>query len=129
MLHRAILGSLERFIGTLIEHYAGNFPMWLAPVQILIIPIKAEHVVFANQLKENFQKKGLRVILDPRNESLNKRIREGALKKIPYLLIIGDKEVQENNIAVRKRGAGDQGSMSVEDFLYSAAEEIKNRGV
>ncbi len=125
MLHRAILGSLERFIGTLIEHYAGAFPLWLSPSQILIIPIKPEHVEYANRLKENFQCQGFRVILDPRNESLNKRIREGTIKKIPYLLIIGDKEISEQKVSVRKRGTGDLGSMSPDEFLKQIHRELE----
>ncbi len=127
MIHRAILGSLERFIGTLIEHYAGAFPCWLAPVQILIIPIKSEHATFALKLKEDFQNKGLRVILDDRNESLNKRIREGTLKKIPYLLIVGDKEMADQSVAVRKRGVGDVGTLSVVDFIQQVEQEIKSK--
>ena len=94
MLHRAILGSLERFIGTLIEHYAGNFPLWLAPNQVAIIPIKDEHQGFAMQVKTALQQADIRVIVDDRNESLSKRIREASVKKIPYQIIIGDKEAQ-----------------------------------
>ena len=125
MLHRAILGSFERFIGTLIEHYAGNFPLWLAPAQILIIPIKPDHHAFSRQLKENLQNQGFRVILDDRNESLNRRVREGTIKKIPYLLIVGDKEVADNKVAIRKRGAGDQGSVvPVDDFIRQLEEEV-----
>jgi len=124
MLHRAILGSLERFIGTLIEHYAGAFPVWLSPVQILIIPIKDEHVSFSAKLKEDLQNRGLRVIIDPRHESLNKRIREGTLRKIPYLLIIGDKECRDGNVAVRKFGLGDQGRIAKEAFVRQIQEEI-----
>ncbi len=127
MLHRAILGSLERFIGTLIEHYAGAFPCWLAPTQILIIPIRSDHEAFARQLKEDLQRQDLRVILDGRNESLNKRIREGTLKKIPYLLIIGDKEVKDNKVAVRKRGVGDLGGMTKEAFVKQIQEEIETK--
>ncbi len=127
MLHRAILGSLERFLGTLIEHYGGAFPVWLAPTQILIIPIKPDHVSFAAQLKEDLQNRNLRVILDDRNETLNKRIREGTLKKIPYLLIIGEKEIKENKVAVRKRGTGDLGVMTKEAFLRQVEEEINTK--
>lgn len=127
MLHRAILGSLERFIGTLIEHYAGAFPSWLAPSQILIIPLKPEHVDYAQQLKENFQKEDFRVILDARNESLNKRIREGTIKKIPYIFVVGDKEISEKKIAVRKRGTTDVGSMGIEEFLEQLREEVDRK--
>ncbi len=124
MLHRAILGSLERFIGTLIEHYAGAFPVWLAPTQILILPIKSEHQNYAIKIKEDLQNSGLRVIIDDRNESLNKKIREGALKKIPYILIVGDKEIKESKVAVRQRGVGDEGSVSLNDFIVRIQKEI-----
>ena len=127
MIHRAILGSLERFIGTLIEHYAGNFPVWLSPVQAAIIPIKSEHNNYADKLKENFQTQGLRVIIDNRNESLNKRIREGTLKKIPYLLIVGDKEIADSKVSVRKKTEGDLGSMPVEEFIQKIKQEIGNK--
>ena len=92
MLHRAILGSLERFIGTLIEHYAGNFPLWLAPNQVAIIPIKNEHQIFAMQVKTALQQAGIRVVVDDRNESLSKRIREASIKRIPYQIVIGDRK-------------------------------------
>jgi len=127
MIHRAILGSLERFIGTLIEHYAGAFPLWLAPVQVLIIPIKSEHNDFAETLKEDLQKKGLRVIIDTSHETLNKRIREGTLQKIPYLLIVGEKEKSGGKVAVRKRGTGDQGSIDLSKFMAQVEEEIVNK--
>lgn len=124
MIHRALLGSVERFIGTLIEHYAGNFPVWLAPVQVLLIPIREEHAVYCEQLKEDLQKEGLRVIIDARNESLNKRIREGTVKKIPYTLVIGDKERQDQHVAVRKMVLGDVGRVPVTDFVRQIKEEI-----
>ncbi len=117
MLHRAILGSVERFIGTLIEHYSGAFPLWLAPVQVLLIPIKPEHILYANSVKDNLQNNGLRVIMDASNESLNKRIREGALKKLPYIVIMGDKEVGLQKLSVRKRSEGDVGIMGLADFV------------
>lgn len=124
MLHRAILGSLERFMGTLIEHYAGAFPVWLAPTQILIIPIQEKHTGYGQKIKEDLQGQGLRVIIDTRNESLNKRIREGTLKKIPYILIVGDKEIADQKVAVRKFGTGDQGSISLDTFSRDIQDEI-----
>lgn len=127
MIHRAILGSVERFIGTLIEHYGGAFPVWLAPVQVIIIPIKEEHNTFAAKIKEDLQNKGLRGIIDQRNESLNKRIREGTVKKVPYLLIIGDKEVTGNKVAVRKYGEGDQGAQSLETFIERVYDEAMSK--
>jgi threonyl-tRNA synthetase len=127
MIHRAILGSVERFMGTLIEHYAGAFPLWLAPVQAEIIPIKTEHNDFAIQLKDDLQKYGLRVIIDQRNESLNKRIREGTIQKIPYLLIVGDKEVEGKEVSVRKYGRGDQGSINIKSFVEQIKKEIETK--
>ncbi len=117
MLHRAILGSLERFIGTLIEHYAGNFPLWLAPNQVAIIPIKNEHQSFAMQIKTALQQADIRVVVDDRNESLSKRIREASVKKIPYQIIIGDKEAQSSQVAVRLQNGSDLGAMSLEALL------------
>ncbi len=117
MLHRVILGSLERFIGCLIEHYGGNLPLWLAPLQIVIIPIKTEHARYASEIKERFTAEGLRVDLDCRNETLEKRIRDSELEKIPYLLVIGEKEMGEKKISVRKRKEGNLGSMDIEEFI------------
>jgi threonyl-tRNA synthetase len=127
MIHRAILGSVERFIGTLIEHYAGALPVWLSPIQVVIVPIKSEHLDFSQEVKENLQSKGVRVIIDNRNESLNKRIRENTLKKIPYLLIIGDNEIRAGAVAVRKRGDGDQGSLTTDAFIKEITAEIAEK--
>ncbi len=127
MIHRAILGSVERFIGTLIEHYGGAFPVWLAPTQVTIIPIKEEHGAYATKIKEDLQSKGLRCIIDQRNESLNKRIREGTMKKIPYLLIVGDKEVDNNSVAVRKYGEGDQGARDLSAFIQQICDEVTSK--
>ena len=127
MIHRAILGSVERFIGTLIEHYGGAFPVWLAPTQVTIIPIKEEHGAYATKIKEDLQSKGLRCIIDQRNESLNKRIREGTMKKIPYLLIVGDKEVDNNSVAVRKYGEGDQGARDLSTFIQQICDEVTSK--
>jgi len=127
MIHRAIMGSVERFLGTLIEHYAGAFPAWLAPTQTAIIPIKDDHNEYGRQVKDVLQQAGLRVIIDERNESLNKRIREATLKKVPYVLIVGDKEVEAQQVAVRKRVDGDLGSESVSDFVQRIDQEIKDK--
>ena len=127
MIHRALLGSVERFIGTLIEHYGGAFPLWLAPEQVRIIPIRDEHEEYANKIKEELQKEGLRVIIDSRNESLNKKIREGAIRKTPYLLILGDKEAEKNEVALRTYGKGDEGSLSLQAFIDQAKKRIKEK--
>ena len=124
MLHRAILGSLERFIGTLIEHYAGNFPLWLAPNQVAIIPIKNEHQDFAARVKKALQEQDIRVIVDDRNESLSKRIREASVKKIPYQAIIGDKEAQSSQVAVRLQNGSDLGAMGVDAFIARLKQQI-----
>ncbi|MCR4336635.1 MAG: threonine--tRNA ligase [Candidatus Omnitrophica bacterium] len=127
MIHRAILGSIERFVGTLIEHYAGAFPAWLAPVQVGILPVGDGHVAFSQELKEILQKQNLRVIIDSRNESLGKKIREGTTKKIPYLLVVGDKEVSSRQVAVRRYGAGDLGTMPFEDFQQKVLGEVQRK--
>ncbi len=124
MLHRAILGSLERFIGTLIEHYAGHFPLWLAPNQIYIIPIKDEHKTFAQEVSQKLRDAGFRVIVDDRNESLSKRIREGSVLKIPYQIIIGDKEIQSRQVSVRAHVGGDLGALDVEALLVRLKQQI-----
>ena len=124
MLHRALMGSLERFIGTLIEHYAGNFPLWLAPNQVAIIPIKDEHQDFALQVKAALQQAGIRVIVDDRNESLSKRIREASVKKIPYQIIIGDKEAQSSQVTVRLQNGSDLGAMGLEALLGRLNQQI-----
>ena len=127
MIHRAILGSFERFFGMLVEHYAGAFPLWLAPVQVLLIPIREEQAAYAKQAKERLQQKGFRVIMDPRNETLNKRIREGSLKKIPYIAIIGEKEEAQKTVSVRPRGAGHVGTLSLEAFEEKLIQEQQNK--
>lgn len=127
MIHRAIMGSLERFLGALIEHYAGAFPVWLSPVQIAIIAIRPEHNAYAQSLKEDLQKKDLRVIIDARNETLNKRIRENTMQKIPYVLVVGDKEMQERTVSVRKRSETASASVGFEKFVSDVEEEIKNK--
>jgi len=127
MLHRAILGSLERFIGTLIEHYAGNFPLWLAPNQVTIIPIKNEHQGFAMKIKQALQEANIRVVVDDRNESLSKRIREASVKKIPYQIILGDKEVQSSQVAVRLQNGTDLGVMTPEALINRLKQEIVDK--
>jgi len=124
MLHRALVGSLERFIGTLIEHYAGNFPLWLAPNQVAIIPIKNEHESFSKQIKTALQEADIRVVVDDRNESLSKRIREASVKKIPYQIIIGDKEAQAAQVSVRLQNGTDLGAMSVEALVSRLKQQI-----
>lgn len=129
MLHRVIFGSMERFHGILIEHYAGSFPTWLAPTQIAIVPISNEkHVDFAENVYKKMREAGLRVQLDDRSESMNYKIRESLQdKKIPYVVVIGDKEVESSSIAVRARKIGQVGSMKIDDFISKVKQEINSR--
>lgn len=126
MIHRAILGSFERFLGIITEHFAGAFPMWLAPVQVKILPIADAHIDYAKQVKEKLEEKGIRVELDDRSEKIGYKIREAQLQKIPYMLIIGDKEIGNNAVGVRSRKEGDIGQMKLGQFIDKAEEEIKN---
>lgn len=126
MLHRVIFGSIERFIGILIEHFGGAFPVWLAPEQIRILPIADSHKEYANQLKQRLAQEGIRVEVDQSNEKIGYKIREAQLQKIPYMLIIGDKEVEANAVGVRSRKEGDIGQMPMEQFIKKIKEEIKN---
>jgi len=127
MLHRVVLGSIERFIGALIEHYAGNFPLWLSPVQVVVIPIKDEFSGFARKVKERLENLQVRVTIDNRSETLNKRIRQAELEKTPYVLVIGGREVEQEAVSVRKKGAGDLGQMPLEAFINKVKEEIENK--
>ena len=125
MVHRALFGSVERFFGVLIEHYAGAFPFWLAPVQVGLVPISNEkHLEYAQQVKVKLEAAGLRVELDERNEKMNAKIRDFGLQKVPFILVLGDKEAQSGSVSVRTRGKGDQGSSSVDDFLARAKNLI-----
>ena len=125
MVHRALFGSFERFIGIITEHFAGAFPVWLAPVQAKILTISEAHTEYANKLKEILENQGIRVELDDRNEKIGYKIREAQLQKIPYMLIIGDKEVEANAVGVRSRKDGDIGQMSQEAFIEKIQKEIK----
>ena len=129
MLHRVIFGSMERFHGILIEHYAGAFPTWLAPTQVAIVPISNEkHADFASEVYKKVRAAGIRAKLDDRSESMNYKIRESLQdKKIPYVVVIGDKEIEANSVAVRARGIGQVGTMNVEEFISKVEEEIHAR--
>ena len=125
MLHRAILGSIERFLGILIENFAGAFPTWLAPVQVRILPIADKHKEYAEKLKEKLEEYDIRVELDEREEKIGYKIREAQLQKIPYMLIIGDKEVEANAVGIRSRSDGDIGAMGLEDFISKIKKEVE----
>ncbi|WP_213805200.1 threonine--tRNA ligase [Granulicella sp. dw_53] len=120
MVHRALFGSVERFFGVLIEHYAGAFPLWLAPVQVGLVPISEKHLEYAEKVKARLEDAGLRVELDARNEKMNAKIREFTLQKVPFVLIMGDKEAAGDAVSVRTRGKGDEGSVTVEEFIARA---------
>lgn len=124
MIHRVAYGSMERFIGILIEHYAGAFPAWLAPVQVKILPISERHAEYAEKIAQAMREQDIRVEVDGRNEKIGYKIREGQLEKVPYMLVVGDKEAETNTVAVRKRGQGDIGAMSVESFVTTVLAEI-----
>jgi len=128
MLHRAILGSLERFIGILIEHYAGALPLWLAPVQAVILNITDRQAGFARKVEETLQNQGLRVKSDLRNEKIGFKIREHTIRRVPYLLVIGDRETEAGTVAVRTRSGGDLGSMSIEQLAEGLKAESASRG-
>ena len=120
MVHRALFGSVERFFGVLIEHYAGAFPLWLAPVQVGLVPISERHKAYSDKVEKALKEAGLRVEVDDRNEKMNAKIRDFANQKTPYILVFGDKEEAANSVSVRTRGKGDQGSMPLADFIAKA---------
>jgi threonyl-tRNA synthetase len=117
MVHRALFGSIERFFGVLIEHYAGAFPLWLAPVQIGLVPISERHHEYAKKIQSQLQKAGFRVELDARNEKMNGKIRDFTMQKVPFVLVMGDKEAEASAVSVRTRGKGDEGSVPFEEFV------------
>jgi threonyl-tRNA synthetase len=127
MVHRALYGSVERFFGILLEHYAGAFPVWLAPVQAVVLPITDRNAEYARQVVEKLRQAGVRATLDDRSEKVNLKIREAQLQKIPYMLVVGDREAQNGTVAVRNRKHGDQGARSVEDFLAQIRELIDSK--
>jgi threonyl-tRNA synthetase len=127
VIHRAIFGSFERFIALLIEHYAGAFPLWLAPVQAIVLPIADRHLEYARQVQARLAEGGLRMEIDERQEKIGYKIREAQLQKIPYMLVIGDREAAEGTVAVRDRANGDIGSRPVDEFLGRAMEEVRAR--
>ncbi len=127
MVHRALFGSIERFFGVLIEHYTGAFPVWLSPVQAMVLPISDKHAVYAREVFEELQRAKIRVQLDDRNEKLNARIRDAQLQKVPFMLVVGDREAQERTVAVRRRDSGDGGSRPLAEFITWARELIDTR--
>ena len=127
VLHRVILGSLERFIGALIEHYGGDFPFWLAPVQLKIVPITEKHIAYGETIAEQLREKGYRVEIDSRNEKMQKKIRDAEIAKIPYMLVVGDKEEQEKTVALRGRKKGSLGTPSIDELIEKLQQETDNK--
>jgi threonyl-tRNA synthetase len=129
VIHRAIVGSFERFIAILIEHYAGAFPLWLAPIQAIVLPIADRHNSYAGFVRDQLKAAGLRADVDDRQEKINYKIREAQLQKIPYMLVVGDREVETSTVAVRERSGGDKGASSLDAFVASAHDEIARKGL
>ena len=127
MIHRACFGSMERFIGILTEHYAGAFPTWMAPVQVKVLPISEKHVEYANQLAKQMRHDYVRVEVDDRNEKIGYKIRQAQMEKVPYMLVVGDKEMEDNSVNVRKHGGDELGTVPFEEFFNAIKTEIKER--
>ena len=129
VLHRAILGSLERFMAVLIEHTGGAFPLWLAPLQAQVLPITDKHHAFAQEVAKNLRGRGFRIAVDDRSEKVGFKIREAQLRKVPFMLVVGDKEIESGNVAVRNRKNGDLGPSSVEDLASTLGRLVRERSL
>jgi threonyl-tRNA synthetase len=127
VIHRAIYGSFERFIALLIEHYAGAFPLWLAPLQVVVLPIADRHLDYARAVGRQLEAAGLRVEVDERQEKIGYKIRGAQLQKVPYMLVVGDREAAESTVSVRHRADGDLGSQRIEEFAEAALLEIREK--
>ncbi len=127
MIHRALMGSLERFFGVLIEHYAGAFPLWLSPVQISVLSITERHVEYCKGILGSLMKEGIRADIDVENEKIGYKIRKATLLKTPYMCIIGDKEIEKNSVNIRRRDGENIGEMSVEKMISFLKDKISNR--
>ena len=127
MLHRTLLGSMERFVGTLIEQYSGAFPVWLSPVQVKIIPVSEKSLDYGQKVREKLFTEEIRVELDDRNETMQAKIRDAEKEHVPYMLIVGPKEAEDQSVSVRVRGEKDLGKMSFEEFLRLVKEDIARK--
>ncbi len=127
MVHRALLGSIERFFGILIEHYAGEFPLWLAPTQVAIVPVSQNYIEYAHRVADTLKKHGIRYEVDERNEKIGYKIRDWEMRKVSYMLVVGEKEKEANAVSVRKHKEGDQGSLALSEFIDKIVIEIKNK--
>ena len=126
MIHRAPFGSMERFVAVLLEHCAGEFPLWLAPDQLIILPVSEKYMNFAQNLQSYLKKSDIRALIDERNEKIGRKIRDAEMKKYPYMVIVGEKEEAENSVSVRRHGQVDLGSMSVEDFAAMINKQVED---
>ncbi len=127
MIHRALLGSFERFIGILIEHYAGEFPLWLAPLQALVLPVSDRHAGYAEQVRERLAAAGLRARVDDRGESIGRKIRDAELAKVPYMLVVGDREAESGAAALRRHKEGDLGTLTLDEIAERLSAEVAER--
>jgi threonyl-tRNA synthetase len=128
MIHRALFGSFERFIGILLEHYAGELPVWLAPVQALVLPVADRHLDYAREVGEALNAAGVRAEVDERSESVGRKIRDAELRKVPYMLIVGDRELQDGTAALRRHREGDLGTVGIDDAVERLLSETSARG-
>jgi len=129
MLHRVLLGSVERFVGTLIEHYNADLPLWLAPLQALVIPIKDTVMDYAQKIVQALKAEGVRVEIDSHNETLDKKIRNAEMSKVPYCLVIGEREEKSGSVSVRQKGKGNIGALNIDAFIKKIKEEIEKKAV
>ncbi len=127
IIHRAIIGTFERFIGIITEHFAGAFPLWLSPVQVMVAPIGEKHLGYGKQIFDKLKAEGIRVEFDSNNETIGKKIRTAEMQKVPYILVIGDKEIEGGLVAVRKRGEGDLGTSKIDKFIDDIKKEIESK--
>ncbi|MCX7014473.1 MAG: threonine--tRNA ligase, partial [Candidatus Sumerlaeota bacterium] len=127
MIHRAIFGSIERFLGILTEHWAGDFPLWLAPVQAIVLPISADQREYAEQVWQQLNDAGIRAEIDPSDEKIGKKIREAEMRKIPLMLVVGKNEAASGQVALRRRQLGDQGAIAIDAMIAQARQEIDER--
>jgi threonyl-tRNA synthetase len=127
MIHRALMGSYERFIGILLEHFSGELPVWLAPVQAIVLPIADRHAEFATTVSQRLRASGLRAEVDERTESIGRKIRDAELRRIPYMLVAGDREAQSGEVSVREHRRGDIGAMPVDEFARGLEEQVRSR--
>jgi threonyl-tRNA synthetase len=127
MIHRALMGSYERFIGILLEHFGGELPLWLAPVQVIILPIADRHLLYGENLRARLVSLNMRAELDDRSESIGRKIRDAEMRKIPFMLVVGDRELEAGEVGVREHRAGDTGAVPVDDFIARIGELIQDR--